>query len=151
MTTYAINLTTGATTRYEGFDFNSMCRGHDGKFYGLTATGLFELTGDLDDTALIEAMVGFGKQDFGSSNRNRLTHAYLGVASSTEMMLRIQREGEYFEYPARSSSETLMQHRVDLGRGLEANWFGIECYALRGGSFTLADMDIPAIKLKRKI
>jgi hypothetical protein len=150
-TTYNTNLTTGATSRYENFDFNSMCLAHDGKHYGLTATGLCELSGALDEAASIESMIGLGNQNFGSSELQRIPWVYLSVACETKMLLRVRARGLYYEFLTRGYDEELQQQRVDVAQGLKANFFGIDVYNTDGGDFTLASIGIEPIKSKRKI
>lgn len=150
-TTYSVNLTTGATSRYENFDFNSMCLAHDGKHYGLTSTGLHELSGDLDDADLIEAMIGLGNQNFGSLELKRVPWAYLSVSCETKMLLRLKVQGLYYEFLSRTCDETLQQQRVDASQGLKSSFFGIDVYNTDGGQFTLESIDIEAVKSKRRI
>lgn len=150
-TTYSTNLTTGATSRYENFDFNSMCLAHDGKHYGLTATGLCELSGDLDDTDLIEAMIGLGNQNFGLNELKRLPWAYLSVSCETKMLLRLRVKGLYYEFLSRTCDENMQQQRIDASQGLKSSFFGIDIYNTDGGRFTLESVEIEAFKSRGRI
>jgi hypothetical protein len=142
MTTYAINLNTNATTEYDGFAPNSMCLAHDGNRYMLDAAGLHRIGGGDDNGAPIEAMIGLGKTDLGSPYKKRLVAAYLEVSSETPMLLRLFDDDADYELVARSSSEVLEQQRVDLPRGVRANFFGFELYNTNGGDFTLDNMEL---------
>lgn len=152
MTTYAVNLTNNATTRYENFAFNSMCLGHDGAYYALGDAGLYSLGGDLDDLANIEAMVGLGKQDFDSPNIKHLGAVYIGMQGEAPVLLCLGTNGELAEYLARGSADELMQVRVDVGKGWRANYFTLDLYNTVGGQFTLASIAAePYLQSKRKI
>lgn len=141
LTTYNVNLMTNATTQYEHFDFNSMCLASNGAYYGMSSDGLYQLTGDTDADAKIEAMLSLGKQDFGTQALKHLAGAYLGVMSDTPMRVRVMANGAQYDYLARDYDSGLMQQRVDTGRGLRANYFTLDVYNTDGGQFELATLD----------
>lgn len=141
MTAYAVTLS-GATTQYDNFDFNSLARAHDGAYYALGASGLYRLGGADDDGASIEAMIGLGRSDLGSSQKKRLRAIYLDGASETPMLVRLGEGVNQYELPARGASDELEQQRVDVCRGARANIFGFEVYNTAGGGFDLASMEV---------
>lgn len=149
-TTYCVNLDSEATSTYTGFLFNSMCE-TAGKYYALTGDGLFSLGGGLDGAAKIDSLIDIGKQDFGTSAKKRLPSCYVGVASSDKMALTVEDEGASYDYTTRSSSATLKQHRIDPGKGLCANWYGLNLKNTSGCDFEIADFQIDAAESKRRV
>lgn len=149
-TTYSLNLETGATSTYGNFAFNSMCRAEDGNSYALTSAGIHKLGGTLDVAAQISSSVDCGKQDFGSSAKKHLPACYVGAASSDRMMLAVEADGASYDYTARSSSTALEQHRIDPGKGLRANWFGLTLKNANGCDFEIADFQIDAAASNRR-
>jgi hypothetical protein len=151
MTTYAINVMTGASTRYDNFGFDSFCRAEDGKYYGIRADGIYRLEGADDAGVPIDADIDFGHLDFGTSAEKRIATAYAGVASDEVMELRIQVGDETYDYPARSSSETLQQQRFDVGKGLKSNYFDVSIHNTDGGDFEMDSIEIAAVSTSRRI
>lgn len=137
---WCVNLERLAATRYTGYDFTSTSGG-----YGTQADGLYRLeaTGD------VSWSVDFGKHDFGAEHLKRLPAVYLGIDSDLPATLRVTLpdDAQYF-YEARSSAADLRVQRVDPGKGLRANWYGL---ALLGESpFTLASASFaPAASTRR--
>ena len=84
---FCMNLS-GATTRYESYEFNSFMR-IGGKCYGANPEGLFLLEGEDDAGQPIEASFGFGQQDFGSPQLKTASYCYLGAAAGA-MSLNVQ-------------------------------------------------------------
>ncbi len=151
LTTYCVNLTSNATSRYENFDFNSMALVHDGAYYALSSAGLSQLGGDTDAGASIDAMVSLGVQDMGTDLLKHLQAVYLSVASTTPMLLCVGTNGVYYEFEARGSSEELAIQRVDVARGMRASVFKLDVYNTDGGDFSLYSVRADAIKSKRRI
>ncbi len=146
---WAINAETGASTRYEQYPFNSFAR-INGKYYGAREDGIHLLEGDTDNGVPVQAMVDFGKQSFGTQAAKRMISAWFGASSSGRLFLRGVAEGEEYVYAARDSSEELQEQRVDIGRGLRANWFTFQLYSADGDDFELASVEFTALPLSRR-
>jgi hypothetical protein len=147
---WCINAETNGSTRYENFDFNSFTKIGD-SYYGCKADGIYKLDGDTDADAPIQAMVSFGKQDFGTTMLKRVTNIYLGASSTGKLFVKVLAEGEEYLYEARDSSEHIQSQRVDLGRGLRANYLEFELYNADGDDFELASVEFAAVPLTRRI
>ena len=145
MTTFCINKITGASTRFTGYDFNSMFRGTDGKYYGVKADGIYLLEGEA------EASVDFGDINFGTSLEKRLMSAYAGCQSEQPLVLEVTQCEETYDYPARSASDCLNVVRFDLGRGLRANYYGIAIKNQDGTDFTIDSVELTALPTTRRI
>ena len=147
---WAVNAETGATTRYEGFDFNSYAKIGD-SYFGCKADGIYQLDGDTDAGEPIRAMVSFGKQDFGTSALKRITNAYVGVSGQGRLFLKIMAEGQEYTYAARSYDENIQVQRFDTGKGLRVNWLEFELYNADGEDFELASVEFAVVPTSRRI
>lgn len=138
---YSMNLDSRAVTTYSGWAFTSKSRQ-----YGTKADGIYQ-----DDAgAPVNAVVNFGKQDFGSEHRKALPALYLGCSSTAPLRLRVKTPGADYTYAATSSSVDLQQQRVVPGKGLMANWFELEL-SNQGDDFALATIAPHPLGLTRRI
>ena len=137
---WCVNLDTKAVTRYDDYGFTSISRGYATKSDGLY---LLESNGDLSWT------IDFGKENFGAEEKKRLPAVYLGCTSGEPLELRVQTPKDDYTYPARSCSDDLKEHRVDPGKGLQANWFNL---SLSGDcDFVLASISFAPVASTRRI
>ena len=145
MTTYAVN-SNGATTRYANYGFDSFCRGTDGKYYGIKADGLYLLEGAVD------AEVDFGDLDFGTSALKGMTNAYISGQSDNKMRITVTEGSKSYTYVARDYDDANKTQRVDFGKGLRSNYFGIKLHNNADGSdFTIDAVEIAAVPKTRRI
>lgn len=148
---WVINVETGAAVRYENFNFNSYAR-IGGVYYGVRSDGIYELDGDTDAGTQIDATVDMGRMDFGSKMLKRLESAYMAVGSYGTMYLRVTDDtGEVYTYAARRSDTAMQQQRVDVGRGLKANYMQFEIINEAGADFELAGLELMSVDLSRRI
>jgi hypothetical protein len=140
---YCMNLENGAVTRYEDYGVVSISRG-----YGTTVDGLYLLSG----TSVVDSTIDLGKENFGVENKKALPAAYVGAASSEPLVLVVTLpDGSEYEYPARSCSDTIEINRIDTGKGLRENWYGLKIKNDRGSSFTLASVSFAPVASGRRI
>lgn len=138
---YCLNLESNAVTEYLGYDFTSFAGD-----YGTKADGVYVLTGGPD----IAWRYGLGKQNFGSEAIKYMPAIYLGCSSPEPLSVRIKTaDGDDYDYEARSCSDTIKQHRVDPGLGLESNWFDLELFGK--SDFTLASISFAPTASTRRI
>ncbi len=148
--TWVFGVSGGGTTRYEGFNFNSYAKiGH--RYYGCRSDGIYQLDGDSDGGQPIRSMVSFGKQNFGSSARKRITNAYVGVSGQGRLFLKVMAEGREYTYTARSYDERIQIQRFDTGKGLVANWLEFELYNADGEDFELASVEFAIVPMGGRI
>lgn len=140
----------GQTTKYEGYGFNSYGL-FDGRYFGAKADGLYLLDGDTDSGASIRASINFGKKDFGSSAFKSVQACYLGVSADGEIYLKVTANDEEYIYRARNTSEVLETQRVDIGRGIRANYITFELFNGDGCDFELSRVEVLAAELSRRI
>lgn len=144
---WAVNLKTGAATRYSGVDLTSASGA-----YATRADGVYELAGADDAGVAIQSTIALGKLSFDDEHHKQLPATYLGVASEDKMQLWVQiPAGASYTYEARSNSDELAIHRVDPGRGLRANWYDLTLRNLNGCDFTLASVSFAAVATTRRI
>jgi len=71
---------------YSGFNFNSYCS-FDGKAYGANSTGIYELTGETDAGAAIEAGAVFSSSTLGIPTGKRLRKGHLGYTGGDPVVI----------------------------------------------------------------
>jgi len=115
--------------------------------YGTAADGIYSLAGGSSPAWAID----FGKIDFGTEQLKYLPTAYLGLISDDTVTLRVETptQGQY-DYVSRSYDSTLQIHRIDVGKGLRANWFNLSLLSDTGVDFALASISFtPAASTRR--
>lgn len=150
---WVVNLESNASTRYDNFTFNSFAKIGD-TYYGARDGGIYALdTVDADAGEPIQALVNLGRQDFGSPMVKRIESAYMAVSSYGTMYLRItDHDGQAYTYAARRNTSKLEQQRIDVGRGIEANFLTFELMnSSEGEDFELSGVEFMAVNLTRRI
>lgn len=144
---WCLNVERMAATRYTNAEFTSL----NGD-YGTKADGLYQLAGTDDNGVDIDWRIDLGKQDFGAENKKHLPAVYVGAASGEPLVLIVTLpDGAEYEYPARSCSDTIEIHRIDPGKGLRENWYGLALKNERGSSVTLASVSFAPVASGRRI
>ncbi len=148
---WALNAATAGTTRYENYNFNSFAK-IGAKFYGMKADGLYELAGADDAGQAIRARINLGNSSFGTSLQKSMSEAYVGVASTGAIVVKVVANDETYYYTARGRSDVMQTQRVDFGRGFKATFFELEIQNdPAGGAFDLASIEFTPVPLKRRI
>ena len=147
---WVVNAETTASSRYENYPFNSYAE-LGGVYYGCASDGVYQLDGDTDAGTPIQAMMGFGKQDFDTSALKSVTNAYLGMASTGRIFLKVLYSGKEYLYTTRSSKDELRTQRADLGRGISAKYLEFELYNAEGDDFELDSIEFAVVALNRRI
>jgi hypothetical protein len=147
---WVVNSDTTASSRYENFNFNSYAKLGDA-YYGMAPDGLYSLNGEDDSGVLVDAMLSFGKRNFGTSFLKRAANAYIGVSSGGTMYLKVLVEGKEYVYRIRGNDPNLKAQRFDLGKGLRSTYFEFELYNQGGADFELDSVEFVAAVLQRRI
>ena len=150
MDAWAVNLDNGASTEYRNYPFESMAN-IGGRYFGATFEGLYELTGDTDAGAPIEAKFDIGRKDFGNKQLKRIEQIYLGITSKGQMMVKVTAEGASYTYPMREFGEHIQTQRVTPGKGMRANYFGFEIGNTAGCEFEITSLDMMVAESARRI
>lgn len=147
---WVVNLDTHATSQYDEYGFSSFFN-DNGKSYGIAADGIYELTGDTDAGNPINALIDFGRSDYGSSQKKKIPCFYLGVGSTDKMLVKVDADEQEYTYEARSNSENIENHRVDVGKGLIGNYWNPVLMNQDGCDFDLETIAFEPTLLSRKI
>lgn len=141
----------GASAAYSNFAFNSFAR-IGGRIFAAGDTGLYELAGDSDAGAPIDAWADLGKRGFGSSLEKGISNAYLTVSSEAKMVVRVTtNDKNTYRYEARSWDTDMRAQRVDFGRGLRATYLNLEVMNVDGAAFDLEQLEFVVTESKRRI
>jgi hypothetical protein len=147
---WVVNTESSASTTYEGFGFNSFGKLR-GKYYGARADGLYLLGGDTDNGEPIQASMAFGKKDFGTTAQKAISAAYLGLASTGTIWLKVIVDGKEYLYRTTRADAELTTQRIKTGRGLKANYLSFELYNDDGADFELESVEFELAQLSRRI
>lgn len=90
---YAVNLSTGALTTYQGFDFVGFANTATAAF-GWKADGVYRIGGDSDDGALRNALVAFGADSYDTNLKKHVPAAFLGLGTDGCAYLRMSGDGD---------------------------------------------------------
>lgn len=143
-------------SEYDNYNYNSLTS-FKGKFYGASDTGLYELDGEDDGGAPINAEIGSMMLDFGSSKQKRVRTAYLGYTATNQLVLRVKSvsQGQLTEdwYEAREveSAEAPRANMVYVGQGLKSRYWQFELVNVDGGDFEIDLLEMYPIFLGRRV
>lgn len=134
MTAIVMNTLTGAVSEYS-LSFDSMTPTHAG-----SATGLFELGGDLDGTSAIVSTVLTGAQLWDASLKKRIDMVYFSMNGEGRGELIVQgRELEHrYPFPVRAAG----QSRQQPGKGIRENYLAFGFSNIDGDDFTLDQIEV---------
>ena len=147
---WVVNLDTNASSTYENFAFSSYAQCGDA-YFGAMPDGVYRLGGADDAGGDIDASIDLGSGVLGTTYQKRLTECYLGVASEGQMALRMTVEGATYDYATRGFSPELKMQRVDIGKGIKANYFALELHNSEGCDFELDKVEFRLSELTRRI
>jgi hypothetical protein len=147
---WAINLATGAVSKYEQFNFTSFA--YDGTRLLATADdGIYVLEGDDDNGTDISAFVDIGPQTFGSPYLKRVTTAYLGLTNDDDMQLVQETDDGTISTQTMDYSGDLRLRKLLLPKGQSGNYHRFTLKNKRGADFTLDSIElIPDVLSRRR-
>ena len=146
---WVTNVKTGAVSRYTHYGFQSFAQ-IGGHYFGVSVDGVYLLEGDKDGDDAVHARIGTGLLGLGSKELKHVSAVYLDVASTGVMSVRVSAGDQQYTYKARGANARNAQQRVDVGRGLRANFYGFEVFN-DGADFELDGLDANATKSARRI
>lgn len=139
---WCLNLDTTAASRFDWPAFTSADGGR-----ATFVDGVYSLM----ESGRVDAVIDLGKESFGTEKEKQVPSCYIGVASEDAMVLVAGDGTTEYEYPARSFSEELDIHRVDLGRGLRVNWLNLKIKNQLGADFALSSLSFVPLASHRRI
>jgi hypothetical protein len=162
-TAYALSISTRdidgalvpAVVEYQNFPFNSFAL-FNGKYYGASEDGIFELTGSDDNGTEIEAYVRAALNTLGTNRFKRMPSMYLGYTSSGTMVLKVVTvaNGAKVEdwYTLREKPADVMRDaRIKVGKGLKSVYWAWELHNKDGADFALDIVELMPLALDRRI
>jgi hypothetical protein len=143
--------TSGLTT-YTNMRFNSMVQTPDGKIYAAGAHGVYELGGDTDMGAPIDAHLVLGFTDFGSTARKRVDNVYIGYAGSAPLRAVLVTESAPIEYQVSiQPQEHPLTCRVKPAMGHSGRYWKLILKNTGGSSFKINAIDVSLAVSKRNV
>jgi hypothetical protein len=139
---FAINIKGRQPSQFKNFTFNSMVN-FNGVALGVNNHGLFSLTGDKDNTALILAEFETVMTDMGIKNPKRLRYAYIGFESNEDLLLTVtvnENAVKELEIPANKSGQ--QRTRVPIGRDIYGRYWSFRISNPTGGRFAIDSVDV---------
>lgn len=139
---WAVNLDTGAPSRYMGLPATSMFQ-HAGKTYVTNAAGVYELTGGSDAGQPIRAAVTLPRSDFSDGHEKRVPWVYVGARTAGPLVLKVITDSPSVRYYAVTSGGASMQgYRVQIGKGLKSRYWQFRLENKAGADFDLDSIEI---------
>lgn len=147
---WAVNLDTGAPSRYIGLPATSMFQ-HAGKTYVTNAAGIYELTGDTDAGQPIRAAVTLPRSDFFDGREKRVPWVYIGARTAGPLVLKVITDSPSVRYYAVTSGGASMQgYRVKVGKGLKSRYWQFRLENKAGADFDLDSIEIMPTVLRQR-
>lgn len=151
--TPVINLVTQAPYFYSNYDFTGFATQGERQF-AVRDDGIYELTGDSDDDAPIEAHVTTGLLDFGEPHLKGITAAYVGCQSDASMMMTVQvpqsTQSQDADYLIPATSTTSRLTRLKIGKGVKSRYWQFSVTNTNGAAFELETLDVLPVVLQRR-
>lgn len=136
---WAVNLETGAPSRYLRLAANSFCR-FQGKTFVANAGGIYSLDADTDAGQPIAAGITIPKTDYGTDMDKRFSDVTLAARSSGDLRLTVDTHSGVRNYYAIQRTTDLVAQQVDVGRGLRGRWWTLRIDNVAGGDFELESL-----------
>lgn len=86
---YAINVLTGALTRYAAFTFDAFAQGVGQPLYACRPDGVYLMRPGDDDGSLQRAFLDLGATDYGTSANKRLESVYFGINTDGDVTMHL--------------------------------------------------------------
>jgi hypothetical protein len=146
---WVANAETYAHSRYENFNFNSMCR-LGNRYYGANDEGIFLLEGENDGGDPIQYFATLPTTEFGHSGMKRVPRVYMGFSNAGDMRLKVVTPtGAEFVYRFEPSAPGYPECRAVLGKGIKCRYFTFDLYNVEGGEVDLARLEFFPLYLRR--
>ncbi len=148
------NTDTTALSSYSNFPFNSMAVLGD-NVYAASDTGIYQLTGNTDDSTEIQAKIKTGLNDFGTDMLKRFESAAVGYTSDGELVLKTStsQAGAAKEKWYKLKAQTADYARegvIKIAKGTKARYWQLEIENIDGADFDLSTLRLYPIMLTRR-
>lgn len=152
---WVMNTATGGFSEYRNFSFNSLARVQN-RVFGASESGIYELAGDTDDGAPIDAYFKTGLMQLGTHHIKDVKAVYLGFTSDDRLVMKATVSGktgrhEYWYELKPGTAGSMRDGRVTIGRGLRARYWQFEVTNVNGADFDIESLDIHFSPLSRRL
>lgn len=141
---WAMNLSTGAVSKYEGFNFTTL-----GTRYACGPDGIYSYGGDTDNGTAIPAFIETGLMDFGSSHLKRVIDSYTNKKGG-QLKLTVTTDVGAAKYPL-SATPRMQNVKANLGRGAKGREWKFKLENVSGSSATVAEQEFNVEEHSRRI
>ena len=151
---WVLNTDTLGATSYTQFPMLALAT-HQGRTYGLTETGLYELTGETDDGEPIPATIETGALDFALHQDKNIPRAYLYLWAEGTMRLRTVsskrgcREEAWYEVTPMIGNDE-QARIVRLARGVRGTTWQFRLENVGGCDFDLRGVEVLPVVLNKR-
>ena len=151
---WVLNTDTLGATSYTQFPMLSIAT-HQGRTFGITETGLYELTGDTDDGEPIPAAIETGALDFALHQDKNIPRAYLYLWAEGTMRLRTVsskrgcREEAWYEVTPMIGDDE-QARIVRLARGVRGTTWQFRIENVDGCDFDLRGAEVLPVVLNKR-
>jgi hypothetical protein len=112
-------------------------------YLGANNLGLFELTGDTDNTEKILAELELVMTDMGIKNPKRLRYFYIGFETTDDLLLTVTvNESTVKTYTIKANKSNQQRTRVPIGRDIYGRYWSFHISNPTGRHFAIDSMDV---------
>lgn len=149
---WVVNAHNFAVTEYLNYKFNSFAK-IGGTYFAAGPEGLYELHSADDDGGVdIDAVLRTGKLNVGNGHQSRVEHAYLGVQSDGQVLLKtITGDEKERWYRSNTPKAGLDNLRIKLGRGVKSAYWQFEVANIAGQDLEVESMQFFPVILSRRV
>lgn len=149
---FVMNTSTNAVSEYTNHRFNSFAE-IGGAYYGAGPDGFTKLDGTTDAGANINWQVRTGQMDDKQPGLKRLPEVVLGLRASGPVRVRVwPNDNEYYDYMLPNvKTNTIRQHRVKPGKGMESRYFAVELQGVSNSAIELDSLMVNMTQTTRRI
>jgi len=153
---WSFNTESMRTSEYDNYDYLLLTNAF-GKKIGVAADGIYELTGDTDNTVDINADVLFGLDSFRTEDLKRVKAVHLGYRADNSGDLNVQivvdGEAQIREYIVRhiSSASGIKRGRATIAKGLKSRYWQYGIKNVAGADFMIDDLNVYVQQHNRKV
>lgn len=150
---WVVNADNIGVTQYTNMPFNSIST-HSGTTLGLTETGLYELSGETDDSTEIDAYMRTGHLTFGSTQNKAIDRAYLYVKSDQDLYVKTisdhdgTRHAEWYKLVV-DDKDVLRTRLLRTKREVWGVAWSFQIENIDGGSLDLRGVEVMPVLLRR--
>lgn len=149
--TWVINVQNEALSEYTNHSFNSYANFND-KTFAAGPSGLFELSGETDNSTAIPWVLRTGFHDDKDVHQKRLHELVMSLRHDAPVRVRVWTdESTFYDYTLVNYRTTLQQVRIKTGKGLKSRYYRIELAGAGGTNFEIDSLLAPYVPVGRRV